>query len=107
MLLSLVLIALLLSPGSFAAGEDQPTIAKDSVQMTAFTYNVYKKNYDVWSWVPKIEYRVNGPIGSGSQLYVEYTIPGAPPVKFDCQTEETPQGRWHHTVCGGRDGIPE
>jgi hypothetical protein len=107
MLLSLVMIVLLLSPGSSAAGEDQPTIAKDSVQMTAFTYSVYKKNYDVWSWVPKIEFRVNGPIGSGSQLYVEYNVPGAPPVKFDCATEETQQGRWWKTECGGRDGVPE
>jgi len=90
-----------------AGGQDQPTVAKDSVQMTAFTFNVYKKNYDMWSWVPQTEYRVNGPIPSGSQLYVEYTVPGAPPVKFDCRTEETEKGRWLKTQCGGRDGIPE
>ena len=106
-LLSLAIIVILLSTRNSAASDDQPTIAKDSIQMTAFTFNVYKKNYDVWSWVPKIEYRVNGPIASGSQLYVEYTVPGGPPVKFDCTTEETPQGRWLHTECGGRDGIPE
>jgi hypothetical protein len=75
--------------------------------MTAFTFNVYKKNYDVWSWVPQIAYRVNGPIPSGSQLYVEYTVPGSAPVKFDCATEETQKGRWWKTTCGGRDGIPE
>ncbi|MGB8509606.1 MAG: hypothetical protein WCD76_14560 [Pyrinomonadaceae bacterium] len=106
-LLSAAVVCLLLSASSPAASQDQPTIAKDSVQMTAFTFNVYKKNYDNWSWVPQIEYRVNGPIASGSQLYVEYTIPGAPPVKFDCRTEETPGGRRLHTECGGRDGIPE
>jgi hypothetical protein len=94
-------------PATAASGQDQPTIAKDSVQMTAFTFNVYKKNYDVWSWVPLTEFRVNGPIPSGSQLYVEYTVPGAPPVKFDCTTEETEKGRWMKTHCGGRDGIPE
>jgi hypothetical protein len=103
----LTVIGLLLSAGKTAASQDQPTIAKDSVQMTAFTFNVYKKNYDMWSWVPLIEYRVNGPISSGSQLYVEYTVPGAPPVKFDCRTEETERGRWLHTTCGGRDDIPE
>jgi hypothetical protein len=89
-----------------AAGQDQPTIAKDSVQVTAFTYNVYKKNYDVWSWVPRTEFRVNGPIPSGGQLYVEYTVPGAGAVKFDCPTEETPAGRWWKVTCGARD-IPE
>ncbi|MEA2172999.1 MAG: hypothetical protein QOD00_591 [Blastocatellia bacterium] len=106
-LFSLTVIGLFLSAGKTAASQDQPTIAKDSVQMTAFTFNVYKKNYDMWSWVPLIEYRVNGPIASGSQLYVEYTVPGGPPVKFDCRTEETEKGRWLHTTCGGRDDIPE
>jgi len=89
-----------------SSGQDVPTIAKDSVQLTAFTFNVYRGNYDTWSWVPKIEYRVNGPIPSGGQLYVEYTVPGGAPVRFDCATEETPQGRWWKTSCGGRD-IPE
>lgn len=56
--------------------------------------------------MPKIEYVVNGPIASGSQLYVEFTIPGTGPwVKFDCRTEETQTGSWMHTECGGRD-IP-
>ncbi len=88
-------------------GADAPTIAKDSVQLTAFTYNSYKGNYDTWSWVPLITYRVNGPIPSGGQLYVEYTVPGAPAVKFDCRTEETPADRWWKTTCGGREGVPE
>jgi hypothetical protein len=89
-----------------AAAQGQPTVAKDSVQLTPFTYNVYRKSYDVWSWVPQIQFRVNGPIPSGSQLYVEYTVPGGPAVKFDCATEETAQGRWWKTSCGGRD-VPE
>jgi hypothetical protein len=106
-LLSFALIVLLLWARSSAAAEDQPTIAKDSIQVTPFTFNVYKKNYDVWSWVPKMEYRVNGPIASGSQLYVEFTIPGTGPwVKVDCPTEETQPGYWWKTECGGRD-IPE
>ena len=75
--------------------------------MTAFTFNVYRGNYDIWSWVPRIEFRVNGPIASGSQLYAEFTQPGGGPwVKFDCRTEETQKGYWWKTSCGGRD-IPE
>src|SRR5437016_5247510 len=90
-----------------AMQEDQPTIAKDSVQVTAFTFSVYRKNYDTWSWVPKIEYRVNGPIASGSRLFVEFTIPGSGPwVKFDCQTEATQKGFSWKTECGARE-IPE
>jgi hypothetical protein len=89
-----------------ATTQDQPTIAKDSIQITAFTFNVYKGNYDVWSWVPTMKFRVNGPIASGSQLYVEYTLPTGPWVKFDCDTNNTEKGYWWKTECGGRQ-IPE
>jgi hypothetical protein len=103
---SLVVIGLFFSTGSSAASEDQPTVAKDSLQVTAFTDNFYQKNYDIWSWLPRMEFRVNGPIASGSQLYAEFTIPGKGVwVKFDCPTEETQSGRWMKTECGGRD-IP-
>src|SRR2546425_11885755 len=90
-----------------ANGEDQPTIAKDSVQVTAFTFSVYRKNYDVWSWVPKIDYRVNGPIAGGSQLYVEFTLPTGPWLKFDCKTEEKQKGFTFDTECGARDILED
>ena len=85
-------------------GQDQPTIIKDSVQIWAWTNNSYGGNYDVWSWVPKMSFRVNGPIPSGGQLYVEFTQPGgaAPWLKFDCDTGETQKGYWWKTECGGR-----
>ena len=89
-----------------SGGEDGPTIAKDSIQMTAFTNNSYRGNFDMWSWVPRAEFLVNGPIESGSQLYVEYTVPGSAPVKFDCVTQATQKGYWWKTSCGARD-IPE
>ena len=88
------------------ATQDQPMIAKDSIQITAFTFNVYKGNYDVWSWVPTMKFRVNGPIASGSQLYVQYTLPTGPWVKFDCDTNNIEKGYWWKTECGGRQ-IPE
>jgi hypothetical protein len=106
-LAALMTVALLLSTSDSAARQGQPTIAKDSVQLTAFTFSSYKGNYDTFSWAPLISYRVNGPIPSGGQLYVEYTVPGSPAVKFDCSTEETPADRWWKTTCGGRDGVPE
>ncbi|HWS54111.1 MAG TPA: hypothetical protein VN228_08295, partial [Pyrinomonadaceae bacterium] len=87
-----------------AAGDDQPTLQKDTLQITAWTNNSYKGNYDVWSWVPRMQFRVNGPIPSGSQLYAEFTQPGgsAPWVKFDCETGEIQKGQWWKTECGGR-----
>ncbi len=76
---------------------------KDTVQVTAFTVNEYKKNYDVWSWLPITKFRVNGPIPSGGQLYVEFTLPTGLWVSYDCSTEETQPDRWWGVECGGRD----
>src|SRR5713101_7586072 len=91
-----------------AVNEDQPTIAKDSVQITAFTLSSYKGDFKIFSWEPRMQFRVNGPIASGSQLYVEFTVPGTGAwVKFDCKTNEVQKGFWWETECGGRDGIPE
>ena len=103
----LALIILLLSAVNSAA-QDQPTIAKDSVQVTAFTLSSYKGDFKTWSWVPKTQFRVNGPIASGSQVYVEFTVPGTGGwVKYDCKTQETQKGYWWQPECGGRDGISE
>jgi len=86
------------------SGSDEPSLQYDTLQITAWTNNSYKGNYDVWSWVPRFEFRVNGPIASGSQLYVEVQQPGgaAPWLSFDCDTGETQKGRWWKTECGGR-----
>lgn len=100
-------LAVFLSTGSRAFGADQPTINKDSLQVTAYTFNDYKKSFDTWSWVPSIAFHVNGPIASGSQIYTEFTLPGSGPwVKFDCKTEELQAGRASKTEGGGHD-IPE
>ena len=89
---------------AFMQSADQPSLQKDTLQITAWTNNSYKGNYDVWSWVPKLEFRVNGPIASGSQLFVEFKQPGgtAPWLSFDCETGETQKGYWWKTECGGR-----
>jgi len=106
--LSLAVIGLLCLGGNSAAGQDQPTIAKDSIQVTAFTLSSYKGDFKTFSWVPRTQFRVNGPIASGSQLYVEFTAPGIGAwVKYDCKTQETQKGYWWQPECGGRDGIPE
>jgi hypothetical protein len=85
-------------------GSDQPSLQFDTLHITAWTNNSYKGNYDVWSWVPEFKFRVNGPIASGSQLYVEVQQPGgaAPWLSFDCDTGEAQKGYWWKTECGGR-----
>ncbi len=104
--LTFSLVVLLLFVTNTAA-QDQPAIVKDSVQVTAFTLSSYKGDFKTFSWVPRLQLRVNGPIASGSQIAAEFSTPAGPWVKFDCKIEETPAGRWRETECGGRDGIPE
>lgn len=107
--ISLLLLTLpaLAAAGNPPPDEDQPTIAKDWIELNAFPISSYHKSYATLSWVPRIKFRVNGPIPSGSQLYVEFSLPGSGPwVKFDCKTGEIEKGRWWSTECGGRD-IPE
>jgi hypothetical protein len=72
----IVSMMLLLVCASTSAAQDQPTIAKDSVQVTAFTLSSYKGDFKIFSWVPSLKLRVNGPIASGSQIYAEFTVPG-------------------------------
>ncbi len=88
-----------------AISSDQATIIKDTVHATAYTVGSYRGDSDIWSWTPKIEFRVNGPIPSGGQLYADFTLPTGS-VKFDCRTEETQQGYWWTTSCGG-PRVPE
>jgi hypothetical protein len=94
--------ALLLTTGTTAAlVADEATIDKSSVVVTTQRHTVYFGNgkgagdFTTWSWTPRIEFRVNGPIASGSQLQVEYTLPGNKSwLKFDCKTGEARAGGW-------------
>ena len=86
--------------GKAAAAEDEPTIAKDSIRVTA---NIVHR--DAGGWVPEIAYWVNGPMASGSQLSVEFSLPTKPHwVEFDCDTGEIKKGEWWKVSCGSGDG---
>ncbi|HEY3102739.1 MAG TPA: hypothetical protein VGJ69_04060 [Pyrinomonadaceae bacterium] len=92
---------------SKVATQEQPTIKKDSIIIWAWKVPSYRGNFDTWSWLPRMRYRVNGPVPSGGQLYVEFSMPGTGPwVKFDCDTGEIDKDHWWGTECGGRN-IPE
>src|SRR5882724_12205566 len=106
--LTLFALFVVLSCPTKSLAQDQPTIAKDSVQVTAFTLSSYKGDFKTFSWVPRLQLRVNGPIASGSQLYAEFTVPGGGAWKFDCKTQETGAGHWWQPdECGGRDALGE
>lgn len=57
------------NPIAYSAVGDTPMVAKDSIVVNAFTLSSYKGSFKTWSWVPRMKFRVNGPIESGSQLY--------------------------------------
>ena len=101
LLSSIVFLVLLAVPRNAAAADDEPTIAKDSIHIM-FQNGSVRGGFEKPGWVPAIEYRVNGPIASGSTLSVEFTLPGKSPwVSFDCRTGETKKGAWWRAECGG------
>lgn len=107
-LLLLALLALLGAGSEEARAQEGPTIVKDSIEAQANTLTSYRKNFDIWSWVPMIKFEVNGPVASGDQLFVEFTRPGGGLwAKVDCETQETAAGYTMRTSCGVRDEIPE
>jgi hypothetical protein len=89
-----------------AQAQDGPTIPMDSVRVRAL--NIEKDNRDyrnsVPGWVPTVQFRVIGPIAEGSQLWVEYKLPGNRKwLEYDCPGIQIPaaneQGRWD-AYCG-------
>ena len=94
--------AVLVTQGIFAADDDQPTIAKDAIKIEFTTGR--SGAYEKPGWVPMIDFRINGPIASGTNVTVEFSLPGKNPwVSFNCNFPETEKGHWWHTECGGTD----
>ena len=77
----------------------QATISKDTLLVTVRTYNTYRGDYDVWSWGPEAVFNVNGPIPSGGGLFVEYTVPGSPPLHVDCRNGAVAADYWQKVEC--------
>ena len=71
------------SPQSTTQAGDgsQPAIARDSIVLQT-THGRQSGGYEIPGWVPAIEFRVNGPIQSGSRLAVEFALGGNPRGEF-------------------------
>ncbi len=75
----LLAVLLLLSAASPSArAQDEPTIVKDSVQVktNAYADGPTGRVGQLPSWTPRITFRVNEPIPSGSRIWVEFSYPG-------------------------------
>jgi hypothetical protein len=107
-LLSLLALGAVAAERTATAADEPPTIQKDWVQFNPYTVAKYHGDFNTWSWVPRMAFRVNGPTASGSQLFVEVSAPGGggPWIKFDCPTGMTEKDHWHKTECGGHD-LPD
>lgn len=85
-----------------------PSIDKTSVQVRVRYLQGYQApgeaepDSTISSWMPVIDFRVNGPLAAGSQLWVEFKDPsGRPWLKFDCASGEAPEdGWWRVEGCG-------
>lgn len=88
LLASSVLVA---APSRHAPVVAEATINKSSIQVTTRRHISYfatpnsPRDETTWSWTPRIEFRVNGPMAAGSRLMVEFTLLGNKSwVKLDC-----------------------
>ena len=114
-ILAFMILLLAENPGAASkrAGDaaSEPTINQPSIQVTLRTHHQFyhngQRDEETWAWTPRIMFRVNGPISAGSQLSVEFTLPGNRPwVKFDCETGEAPGPTfWWQTECG--NNLPD
>ncbi|HEV7397650.1 MAG TPA: hypothetical protein VGN86_14165 [Pyrinomonadaceae bacterium] len=87
-----------LSSGSAAPVQSGPTLLKYSMQVTANRLVRYWKapetdNY--WSWMPKVNFLVMGPIVAGTVFTVDFiNSDGTPWYSVECFSDAIPAGRW-------------
>ena len=87
-----------LSSGSAAPVQSGPTLLKYSMQVTANRLVRYWKapemdNY--WSWMPKVNFLVMGPIVAGTVFTIDFTNPdGTPWYSVECFSDAIPADRW-------------
>jgi len=58
-----------------ARAQDETTLFKDSVKVSAYTHTFDLRGTPP-SWSPTIQFRVNGPLADGSRLWAEASFPG-------------------------------
>jgi len=83
---------------SVNANQTGPVVLKYSVQVTANRLLHYWRapetdNY--WSWMPRVNFLVMGPVMAGTVFTIDFTNPdGSAWYSVDCQSESIEVGRW-------------
>jgi hypothetical protein len=98
-LFAICLSTVVASPGVKARSpQSGPTLLKYSVQVTANRLLRYWKAPDTdnyWSWLPKVNFLVMGPVMAGTVFTVDFTNPdGSPWYSVECFSESIEAGRW-------------
>jgi hypothetical protein len=79
---------------SAQAPEGNPSLLMTRLQFKAETITSYKGEYnDIWSWLPRVDFRTLRPLPSGAHFYVEVSQPGgAPWVTLSCNSDLEREG---------------
>jgi hypothetical protein len=80
----------------------EPSLLKRTINITPRRFLVHWKNpaasepvYNTWSWVPVINFAVNGPVPGGSQITVEFDTPdGKPWLTYKMKTPTLEPDFW-------------
>jgi hypothetical protein len=99
-LLSALLLSLNLTPKANAA--DEPRVVKPSLSIMVTRYLRYfptptakEPQYNTWSWRPRFNFTVEGPLESGSQLSISFFKPnGSPWMTMPLEVKEIPAGQF-------------
>jgi len=101
-LLGLVLLASVVAAAPPSHTSAKPFVATGPVilKRTIYVYNyrflrywpnpkAAEPQYNTWSWVPRIEFELIGPVPGGSQWVVDFQKPdGSPWISYKCKTDE-------------------
>ena len=101
------MIFLLQASGIAADAKVKPSVDKTSILIKTVKQLFWAgKDRQVHKWTPSIEFRVNGPLAAGAQIYAEYSINGKPWVNYKCEDigEINERGYWN--TYGGREAEP-
>lgn len=79
-----------------------PSVDKSRLHIHARRQTSYfpkpgQEDSNTWSWTPRVDLRVNGPVSSGTMFYVDFTLPGNKPwVTLEAEGQEVKDGAWYY-----------
>jgi hypothetical protein len=104
----LFLIMAIVGVAVFSGAASAATFDKTSLIIDVNNTFDYNRKTDQLGWLPQLDFRINGPIASGSRIYVEMTTPdGKPWLAFDCEADSTPAGESFKVSACGRSEAPK